>query len=85
MSWTFPEYQMTILLNAQTTRSALIGALQHLAVNPAIQRGDPIYTGHGSVARAPINWHTEDGGIQILVPVDYGIKDIHGIPDKTIG
>jgi hypothetical protein len=83
-----PDSQMTILLDSQATRSAIIGAFQHLAVNPAIQRGDPIlifYAGHGSVATAPVNWKTEDGKIQMLVPVDCGIKDIHGIPDKTIG
>jgi len=83
-----PESQMTILLNSQATRSAIIEAFKHLAVNPVIQRGDPIliyYAGHGSVATAPENWHTEDGKIQMLVPVDCGIKDIHGIPDKTVG
>ena len=42
------------------------------------------YAGHGSAATAPENWHTEDGKIEMLVPVDCGIKDIHGIPDKTI-
>ena len=83
-----PASQMTILLNSQATRTAIIGAFQQLAVNPAIHRGDAIlifYAGHGSVATAPENWHTEDGKIQMLVPVDCGIKDIHGIPDKTIG
>lgn len=83
-----PESQMTILLDSQATRSAIVGAFQHLADNSAIQRGDPIliyYAGHGSWATAPKDWHTEDGKIQMLVPVDCGIKDIHGIPDKTIG
>ena len=83
-----PQAQITILLDSQATRSAIIGAFQHLAVNPAIQRRDAIliyYAGHGSVATAPENWPAEDGKIQMLIPVDCGIKNIHGIPYKTIG
>ncbi|KDR74399.1 hypothetical protein GALMADRAFT_269297 [Galerina marginata CBS 339.88] len=83
-----------LLLNESATRNVIIQELQRLAIDPRIQRGDPIvifYAGHGSEASPPPEW--EAGGlkatIQLTLPYDVycksGSEIVMPIPDRTLG
>ena len=89
-----PKDHITILENEAATRVAILEKLRHLANDPRIQHGDPIfiyYAGHGSEAVAPSGW--EAGGpnanIQLTLPYDVycgsGDEVVAPIPDRTLG
>jgi Caspase domain len=87
-----PTSQIRLLLNAEATRSAIIGALDKLATDKRIKPGDPIifyYAGHGGEVDAPKNWEAGGAKIQMLIPHDFRTtvngEVLHGIPDRTIG
>jgi Caspase domain len=87
-----PTSQIRLLLDAEATRSAIIGAFNDLIADQRIHRGSPIliyYAGHGGEADAPKNWEAGDAKIQMLIPHDFHAdingQVIYGIPDRTIG
>ena len=78
-----PSDRIRNLRDQEATRAAIIEALEGIANNDLVKRGDPIliyYAGHGT--------SNKSGRIQMLVPQDYS-KDkdqkVHGIPDHIIG
>ncbi|KAI0309055.1 hypothetical protein OF83DRAFT_1072600 [Amylostereum chailletii] len=90
-----PKSQIITLHNEQATREAILDAFEAMT-SGNIQRDAPIliyYAGHGSTARAPKNWDTGNGEIQLIVPHDC-TKDvddqassdnaIDAIPDRAL-
>ncbi|PBK84033.1 hypothetical protein ARMGADRAFT_1088731 [Armillaria gallica] len=89
------------LRDEQATRSAVIGELTALKDNTQIVKDKTAiiiyYAGHGAKAEMPahsdwIDWHTSDGNIELLCPVDTdmtlrttaGSAKVEAIPDRTI-
>ena len=88
------ESRIRNLRDKQATRAAIISEFTALASNDVIKHGDPIliyYAGHGGEAPPPIGWGAggADSKTQMLIPHDYRTKiddrEVHGIPDRTIG
>ena len=85
------SHQICNLRDRQATRKGIIEALEGIANNDLIWRGDPIliyYAGHGGSTEAPMDWKTGSKKIQMLIPQDYSDikgREVHGIPDHTIG
>jgi hypothetical protein len=85
-----PGPQIQILLNKSASREAIIEAFIRLQKDKRIKEGDPIliyFAGHGSEFPDPAG---EPGKrmMQAIVPQDYCEergKEVHTIPDRTIG
>ncbi|KAG8795633.1 hypothetical protein FRC12_011979 [Ceratobasidium sp. 428] len=86
---------INILLDADATREAILGAFQALISDPQIQTGDPIlvfFAGHGGHRIAPPPWLKRYGytDIQAIFPYNYDPKpqppteNTNCIPDITI-
>ncbi|KAF8875733.1 caspase domain-containing protein [Gymnopilus junonius] len=87
-----PEAQITSLRDSQATRHPIIKAIESFIVDHRIEENNPIliyFAGHGSEAKSPAGWFSEDSKSQLLIPYDCGEivegQTIHGIPDRTFG
>jgi len=86
------EDNIETLYDEYATRNAILAGLRDLADNPQIKKDDAIvifFAGHGSSAKAPDDWQTENGEIQLLVPQDFNDsgevrEEQERIPDRTI-
>ena len=81
-----PSNRITILLDQDASRNAIIGAFESLRVNDDIQLGDPIlifYAGHG--AEILDGDAKETRKIQSIIPQNHDGITVHPIPDRTIG
>jgi hypothetical protein len=88
-----PASQIRFLSDTNAKRANIIKAFLELQTDPRIKKGDPIlifYAGHGAETKAPAGWHSGDvdNQIQMIIPQDYSskrTKQVHGIPDRTLG
>jgi hypothetical protein len=78
------------LRNEQATRAKIKSSLQALAKNERIRNGDSIviyFAGHGSTAKAPSGWSTDESSIQMFLPHDFDYtsteNDAQGFFDLT--
>ncbi|THU90085.1 hypothetical protein K435DRAFT_968821 [Dendrothele bispora CBS 962.96] len=72
-----PQKQIKNLRNEKATRHAIETGIQKLSNNPAIKKNNAIlifYAGHGAQTRAPKDWPTRDGKIEMLLPYDFILK-----------
>jgi hypothetical protein len=82
-----PSNQIRTLRNAQATRAEIIQNFHDLRSDTRIKFGNPVliyFAGHGSKTSAPTGWEAGGPEIQMIAPYDYGVEDVHGIPDRTI-
>ena len=78
-----PSNQITVLLDHDASRDAIINGLMGLRDNKEIQPGDPIlifYAGHGAEIV-----EEGTGKVQSIISQDYDGISVHPIPDRTIG
>lgn len=89
-----PNAQIVVLLNKAATREAIISNIEdHLIQNKTIPHDTPIvffFAGHGSRAKAPTEWLSNDGAFEAICPYDTtavsqaDAEVIHVIPDRTL-
>lgn len=87
-----PAPQIQRLDDAAATFDGIMSLFDNASSNHDIQKGDLViffYAGHGTRTKAPENWVTDDGLVELICPHDIdtnnGRADIHGIPDFVIG
>ena len=81
-----PSNRITVLLDQDASRNAIINAFESLRVNDDIRLGDPIlifYAGHG--AEIVDGDAKETRKIQAIIPQDHDGITVHPIPDRTVG
>ena len=84
-SMNVPKDQICLLLDKKATKQNIEESfMQHLLANACIENGDSIFiyfAGHGSLLRAPTDWHqrgSKAATVQLLCPYDHDTKSPHG-------
>lgn len=88
-----PDSQIRFLSDTNAKRADIIKAFLELQTDPRIKKNDPVlifFAGHGAETKTPAGWHSGDvdNKIQMIIPQDYSTKrtkQVHGIPDRTLG
>ncbi|KAG6914880.1 hypothetical protein DXG01_014759 [Tephrocybe rancida] len=73
-----PKARIVNLRNEAATRQKMLEALKSLGRYDTIKKTDPIliyYAGHGSEVKAPEDWNTQSGKIQMILPYDFKSED----------